>query len=222
MKSLKSLITVLILGLLSSVSLVSCLDDDNSNQQLTEEQKQKCVASMSGSYNGNLYFLNKEIDLTKYKNQTDSVENVKVRFHYPASTIDMYDIPAKLFFKQLKNHDDLKAAAEDYGTVDLKLNYTPFNIASNGVISYYMEPQTVSMSLNYGGEVHNIKVAFMLNTTGAWLNKRVELIFVEYAIYDGTDSAGKDVLLDGKALYSTSLSDTDLDDLMFKYQGESK
>lgn len=222
MKKLKEILPLLILGLMLSVSMVSCLNDDDDNKGLSDNEKKNCVAKMSGNYQGKIYYFDKNIDKTQYPKQTDSIEDVTVRFSYPESAFIIEDFPVKLFFKQIKNHDDLKAAAEEYGQTDLKVVYVPYATQdSYKYIAYYNQPQTVSMKLKYGNLDHEVKVAFMLNSFGEWYNKKAHLQLVEGAVYVDYDSNGQPDLLDGKALFNQNLTEDEEKDLIFEFVGST-
>lgn len=136
MKKLINILPLFIIGMLVSLSMTSCVDNDDDTNGLTENEIKTCIMTMSGSYSGKLYYFNKDIDKTKYPKQTDSIENMTVRFSYPESAFVIESVPVKLFFKQLKNHDDLKAAADDYGYTDIKVKYVPYYLKSK-YIAYY-------------------------------------------------------------------------------------
>ncbi len=223
MKKLKELLPLTIIAFLLSVSMASCINNDDDTSGLNDTEKKNCITKMSGNYQGKIYYFDKNIDKTQYPNQTDSIENAAVRFSYPESAFVIEDFPVKLFFKQISNHDDLKTAAEEYGETDIKVTYTPYSYSgSYQYISYYNQPQTISMTLNYGNLSHDVKVAFMLNSYGEWYNSKVHFQIVEGAIYVDYDSKGEPELLDGKALYSQGLSEDDQKDLIFEFIGSSK
>lgn len=221
MKKLINILPLFIIGMLVSLSMTSCIDNDDDTNGLTENEIKTCIMTMSGSYSGKLYYFNKDIDKTKFPNQTDSIENMTVRFSYPESAFVIETVPVKLFFKQLKGHDDLKAAADDYGYTDIKVKYVPYYLKSK-YIRYYNQPETISMNLFYGNVNHDIKIAFMQNSLGEWFDGQTHFQLFEAAIYDGYDSKGQPELLDGKALYNQGLSTEDAKDLIFEYVGKSK
>lgn len=223
MKKIKELLPLIILGFILSMSVASCINNDDNTSGLTDEEKKNCVAKMSGTYQGKIYYFDKNIDKTKYPSQTDSIENATVRFSYPESAFVIEDFPVKLLFKQISNHDDLKAAAEEYGNTDIKVTYIPYSTQGNyQYIVYYNQPQTISMTLNYGNLNHDVKVAFMLNNYGEWYNSKAHFQLVEGAIYVDYDSKGEPELLDGKALYNQNLSEEDSKDLIFEFLGKLK
>ena len=114
MKKIKNILSLLFLGLAVSMTMTSCLDDNNDdNKGLTDEQKQNYALLMSGGYTGKLYYFDKNIDKNKDKNQTDSIVGYNVRFNFPDMSIEMNDFPARLLFKQLSGYEELKEAAKD-------------------------------------------------------------------------------------------------------------
>lgn len=220
MKKLKTIIPSLIAALFMSLTMTSCLNDDNNNG-LSEEQTKEAILAMSGNYRGKLYFYDSKKEELKDKNYNDSIENISVKFNYPESAYVIYDFPARLLFKAIENHDDLKEAVEEE-YVDLKIKYVPYQVGGRQIY-YYMQPETVSMNLYYGGINHNIKVAFLINTMGVYFKdsskEYQDIQIVEGAIYDGTDSNGQPQLLDGKALYSQNMSNEDAKKILFEFFG---
>lgn len=77
MKKIKNILSLLFLGLAVSMTMTSCLDDNNDdNKGLTDEQKQNYALLMSGNYTGKLYYFDKNIDKSKDKNQTLSLIHI--------------------------------------------------------------------------------------------------------------------------------------------------
>ncbi len=222
MKKLKSLLPALFLGLFTATAMTSCIDSDDDNQELTEEQKQACVNTMSGNYSGKIFFMNRDIKLDdKTKSQIDSTEQINARFSYPESSVVIYDVPAKLFFKELKNHDEIKQAAENADPVDLKMKYVPY--AANGTqIGYYMQPYEVTIPLTYGGSTQELTVMFLANSLGIWENKNAQFSFYIYGISTGLDANGKKELLDGNTLYTSSMTDNEVAYLQYVFSGSYK
>lgn len=221
MKKLKRILPLLIAALFMPIAMTSCLNSDDDNNQLSDEQIKNAITTMSGNYRGKLYFYDTKKEELQNKNYNDSIENISVKFNYPESAYVIYDFPARLLFKNIDNHADLKEAVEEE-YIDLKIKYVPYQIAGLQIY-YYMQPETVSMNLYYGGTYHDIKVAFLLNTMGVYFKNSSkeyqDLQLVEGAIYDGTDSNGQPQLLDGKALYSTSMSDKEAKSILFEFYG---
>lgn len=221
MKRLKNILSLLLLGVAVSMTMTSCLNDDNGSQSLTEEQKQSYAMMMAGNYNGKIYYFDKNIDKEKNKSQIDSITGINVRFSYPERSFVIYDFPAKLLFKQLSGHEDMKAAAEEQ-EVDIKVKYEPYAY-ENKIIYYYLsEIQPVSLSLNYGEATHDLKVYFLINTYGAWKDNIVNINIYEYGISESTDSNGNPVWLDGKTIYPTDNDETKLKDAYFFFSNETK
>lgn len=227
MKKLRSILPIFILGMLTAMSMVSCIDSDDNSQELTEEQKQTCVATMSGSYSGKIFFMNRDIKLTETtKTQTDSTEQISARFSYPESAVVIYGIPAKLFFKELKNHDNIKQAAEDADPVDLKIKYVPYATGTtdkgSALIDYYMQPNEVKIPLTYGGETHDFTVMFLANSLGRWVDKETQFSFYIYGISTGLDANGNKEMLDGNSLYTSSMTADEVTYLQYVFYGSAK
>ena len=157
------------------------------------------------------------------------------------NTITIYDFPVKLFFKslpvtknyteqqlaelsadelaKLKRNDEIVKSAEEVGTMDLKMNFSIFT-AKNSFLYYYVAPNPVRMTLNFGGASHDIAIAFISMTRGIYSSNKNYIQIYEAAIYDGKDENGKDKLLDGKTLYDNNSTGTELQDLIFEFNGE--
>lgn len=217
MKNLKNIIYTLLLGVVLTTALTSCLSSDDNS--LTDDQKKQYALMMAGNYSGQLYFYNDTLPATSSsKSKVDSVSTSM--YMGSDNVLTIYDFPAELLFKQLDGHEDLKAAAKEYGTVDLKVSYL-INDAQSSYVYYFVQPQTVSLTLTYGGETHNISVAFMTTYYGIYnRNGWNSVSFVEAAIYDGKDSSGNDKYLDGKALYNDNLTTDEIKDLTFQFYGK--
>lgn len=241
MDKLKRILPVLMMALLASVTLVSCLDSGD-DETLDENQKKQWMLQISGNYNGKMYWYDKFAEKTdKNPDKLDSLET-SVRLGID-NKIMLYDFPVKLFFKSLdltKNYtaeqlaektadelallqrnDQIVEAAENYGNMDLTLNYELF-AQSNNVLYYYVSPQSVKMSLEYGGKKHDLTVAFILLTSGTYYKNATTLFITEAAIYDGTDNNGNPALLDGKAFVDNTTSVDNAQDFIFKFVGSSK
>ncbi len=226
MGKIRNLIAVMFMAAVTAVSLTSCLgngssDDDGS---ITDEQKKSYSLMMSGSYTGKLYYYNKTIDKLKDKYQKDSVTAFTVRFNADRS-FTMYDVPAKLLVKQLTGHEDIKAAAEEQ-FVDITGTYEPY-VYRNSTLGYYFNSiNPVTLNLSYGGESHNLKVHFLLNTIGAWKDKVTEFNVFEYGVAEYTDSKGNPVWIDGKTIYpeDTAADDyeTRLSDACLNFSSKTK
>ena len=101
MKSLKNILPALLMALLASMTMVSCLDSDNDDNTLTPELEKQARTAMSNIYTGKLIFKNLELDATKFPTQVDTIKGARVKFAYSDSTAVVYSLPAKLLFKAL-------------------------------------------------------------------------------------------------------------------------
>lgn len=240
MKKLRKLFPLMLVALMVSVTMTSCLDNGD-DDGLSDQDKQTWLLQASGSYTGKIYWFDKNIDKTQYPKQVDSLETVaKLSID---NTVTLYDFPVKLFFKQLdvranyteeqlkdlpaddlailQRNEEMRQAAEEYGNVDLKMNLYIYNVVNN-YLYYSVAPQTLKLTLNYGGASHDIKIAFINGTQGIYNANRNYIQIYEAAIFDGTDSNGQDKLLDGKALYSNDMLETQRKDIIFEFNGEKK
>lgn len=219
MKNLRKFLPIFIIGMLASITMVSCLDDNNdNNQELTEEQKATCASLMRGNYTGKLLYYNKANPVDKDKVYNDSIEDFEVRINYPERSIVAYNFPVRLLFKQLSGHDDMKEAAKDL-TVDLRLSYEPYAL-TNSLISYYMkEIKNVPVTLSYGGETHTINVYFLQNTIGEWKDNKTAFILFEYGLAETEDKNGTPNWIGGEAFYDSNNNDK-LKDARFVFSNE--
>lgn len=237
MKKLKKLLPLFLMALITSMTMVSCLNSDD-DETIPDSKKESYKMLMSGNYSGKLYWFDKNIDKSKYPKQVDSLETtVKVGLD---GTMTLYDFPIKLFFKELdvtanyseeklaglteqqlatlKRNDEIVKAAEEYGNMDVTINYD-FYAERSSVLYYVCMPKGVTFQLNYGGKTHDVGIGFVMNSPGIYANKLNSFQIVEYGIYDGKDSSNNYMLLDGKPLYDESLSDADLLKLKFEFDG---
>lgn len=237
MKRLKNLLPLFLLALITSMTMVSCLSSDD-DETLSDNKKNNYKMLMSGNYAGKLYWFDKNIDKSKYPKQVDSLQTtLKVGLD---NTMTLYDFPVKLFFKELdvtanysaeklagmtdqqlatlKRNDAIVKAAEEYGNADIKLGYDLY-AEQNSAVYGTVAPQGVKLQLNYDGKEHDMAVSFVLNSPVVYVNKYIGMQIVMYGIFDGKDSANNYMLLDGKALYSETISDADLLKIKFEFDG---
>ena len=224
MKKIKNILPVFIMGLFASLTLVSCLNSSDDNQGLTDAQIENCTRIMLGNYTGKLYYFDKNIDASKNKQQIDSIEGFSVKFNLDR-TIELRDFPVKLFFKQISGHDDMKAATADK-TVDFKVSYMPYAF-NNSLVNYYIsDVKPVSVSLEYGGQAHTLKIYFLLQSIGIWKDNGVEFTVVEYGISEKEDSKGNPIWLDDETVYPNDKNaedyNTRLNDAIFKFSSFAK
>lgn len=238
MKKLRKLLPLMLMALMVSMTMVSCLDS-NDDEQLSDKEKQNWLMNAAGTYSGKMYWFDKNIDKTKYPKQVDSlVVTTKMSLD---NTITIYDFPVKLFFKslpvtkdyteqqlaelsadelaKLKRNDEIVKSAEEVGTMNLKMNFSIFT-AKNSFMYYYVAPNPVRMTLNFDGGTHDIAIAFISMTRGIYSSNKNYIQIYEAAIYDGKDENGKDKLLDGKTLFDNNTTGTELQDLIFEFNGE--
>lgn len=222
MKRLKSILPALLVALMAAVSMTSCLNDDGNDNSVTPEQEKQYRMMMSGNYRGKIFFKNEEINDNKNPNKIDTLKSQECRFNYADSTINVYSVPAKLLFKALEGHESLKAAAEAYGDVDIKLKYGIYT-ANGGTISYITATNPVQLTLEYDGAKHDLAIAFVSSVMGYYANNTVDFQFVEAAIYDGKDASGKWKLLEnGGELYTQGMENSKLNNLIFEFYGSNK
>lgn len=214
MKKLKTILSILFLGLATSLTMTSCLDSD-SNNGLSQEDINNCVKMMSGTYNTKMFFYTKGKTEIKNKFYNDSIENLRVQYSYTAQKITVMDAPVKQFFKQLEGHDELKKAVEDM-TTDWQISYIP--IAMQGqYVQFVVQPETISFTATYGGASHDIKIVFMANSQGVYANNVQDMLIYEAAVYEDSE------LINGKSLYEEAEGNQEKQrDIMFEIYGSNK
>ena len=88
MKKLRKLLPLMLMALMVSMTMVSCLDS-NDDEQLSDKEKQNWLMNAAGTYRGKMYWFDKNIDKTKYPKQVDSlVVTTKMSLD---NTITIYD-----------------------------------------------------------------------------------------------------------------------------------
>ena len=70
MKKLRKLLPLMLMALMVSMTMVSCLDS-NDDEQLSDKEKQNWLMNAAGTYRGKMYWFDKNIDKTKYPKQVD-------------------------------------------------------------------------------------------------------------------------------------------------------
>lgn len=237
MKRLKNLLPLFLLALITSMTMVSCLSSDD-DETIPDNKKNGYKMLMSGNYAGKLYWFDKNIDKSKYPKQVDSLQTtLKVGLD---NTMTLYDFPVKLFFKELdvtanysaeklkdmtdqqlatlKRNDAIVKAAEEYGNTDITLGYDLYAEKSPAIYGT-VAPQGVKLQLNYDGKEHDMAVSFVLNSPVVYANKYIGMQIVMYGVFDGKDSANNYMLLDGKAFYSETMTDSELLKIKFEFDG---
>ena len=221
MKSLKNILPALLVALLASMTMVSCLDSDNDDNTLTPELEKQARTAMSNIYTGKLIFKNLELDATKFPTQVDTIKGARVKFAYSDSTAVVYSLPAKLLFKALDGNESLKKAAEQLGEVDLTMKYAIYSVYNDYVyFASVMKPLT--LTLDYDGETHKIGVDFITTNGNMYSNGNISFNFAINAIYDGVGTDGKPKLLPGGQLYSPTMEQSKLENILFVFGGAVK
>lgn len=216
MKHLSSYLTMAIVALLATLNLTSCLSSDDDDNYISPEQYKQYAQTLSGIYHGKTYFYN---DTLTTSSKTDSLQNVTMRIYSGDSTLVLYDFPASLIAKTLKNSTELKnntalvEALNDAEPQDLKMNYLIVQSPSSNYILFCIAPQTLTYNLTYGGASHKVQAVFYGWTQAEYISSTKATTYLQFAVAA--------IYVDGVAtqLYTSGASDTEKNNLIFEYVG---
>lgn len=180
MKNLKYLFVAICL-LFTSVSMTSCLDDDNEDYSITPEEYSYYMGSMPGTYYGKMYFWNDTITLTDTKkDKIDSLQNVMVSVRGANDSTITVSIPSKYLGKNIKNTDDnkaLKAALDAAPAQTITMKYYLYMVQEN-IVTFGIYPTEINkMTLNYGGQDHEVAFTWYssYNFNGQYYSRRMSV-----------------------------------------------
>ena len=162
---------------LGTISLTSCLGDDDNGSGITDEVYESYLANISGIFYGNgtdwryenkIYFFNEDLEGTTVDEKTDSVKIQTVEFSKRDTTFTIHGVPTKVLAKEISDSNkDLKEAIENVGTTDITGKFDFYNIGN--VASYFVWPSPVTFSnLTYGGKSHEVKILFFAPSAGVY------------------------------------------------------
>lgn len=195
----KNKLLLLLIVLLTTVSLTSCLGDgdDSGRPQLpTKEERDAAFNVMKGNYQGKLicFSRNQQTGGWEKKDSTD------IHWEMTSDTcLLVKQFPTKYLAKSVKNAS-LKQAIEALPAQDLKFKFSIY-WAKPTATGFYVVPLLADLgNLTYDGASHRIAVRFIWNSTVRGLfdpsTKRMAAQFIENGIY--VDNALKDdVYFDG-------------------------
>lgn len=152
----KSKIFILLMCVMASFALTSCLDDDDDDyKELTAAEKAQAYSTIRGTYQGKLVCRWMRSGASEV--QEDSTD---ISWYFESdSTFIVSNVPVSYLSKCVTDNV-IKTALEEQGTVDLKCHYDFFQLSP---IAFLINPETVSFDLSYNGAVHKVSLVFMVN-----------------------------------------------------------
>ncbi len=180
---LSTKLMVFVLCCTASMSLVSCLNSDDDNNGLSEEDYKSYMSLMSGYYyGGKIYFYNDTITTTS--NQVDSVSSLSAVI-YTDSTIVIQNVPGRVLAKCITNHAALKEAIENADSKTLRLNYLLYPRETTSYLYYYVYPVSVTYDeLTYNGSTHNVVISFYNPSLGVYYNGMIDIPIYLAGVYE--------------------------------------
>lgn len=161
------------------VVLTSCLngDDDNSQQGMSKQQIHECYLHMAGGHSGKMYFEKKDEETNLVKSDSIDISWTVVN----DSVITIHDVPARVLGSMVEN-ENLKAAIETAGNVEIKVFYLPYLISP---ISFELYPQPVKANIFYADATHSVTFGFYFNdySWGKQEDNKMKLQLVQYGVY---------------------------------------
>ncbi len=158
---------IILMCLVGTVSLASCLGNDDNGGGLDPETERQARYLMSGSYNGastsnwmyknRIYFLNYDIE---EEDKTDSIMGITARF-MTDSTFTIYGVTGNALAKEIPDeYEGLKNAIKNYPeTKEITGRYMIYSVNQN----IYFVPFNTTVAykgLEYDGETHDVTISF--------------------------------------------------------------
>ena len=138
----------------AALSFTSCnTDSDSDSQALSAAQIQQCYLATHGNHYGKMVYYAENKANVKDKQDTVSVSwNITTD-----STMTIYGIPAKVIAERIQFNNELKEAIEKQPeiTLNCKIQYATVN-----PIQFYIGPDNINYTLNYGGKEHKFEMRF--------------------------------------------------------------
>ncbi len=180
MKTIK--FSTLLICCLATISLASCLgdDDDNSSRTLTKEEIAQCLMAVKGNYSGDMIYAARN-----EKNINDITDTLAVRWSITNdSTMTIANFPTASLAANVSDSTLRKAlsAAPDQ-TITCRIGFI-----RTSPVQYLINPMTPSYTINYDGNDHNIQIAFYANSYNSFgsydLTKKIlQMQLIEAAIF---------------------------------------
>lgn len=166
--------------LLMTVSLSSCLKDDNTDdlnkkwEDWVKDVDTEIKASV-GSYQGKLYALSNETTGSELK-----YDSIPATWRiYSDSTLDLIDVPVEYLVRRMpETQKALKEAVSSVGNVSIHVPMA-YSYYYHSPLVMYVYPQSVTFPVEYEGATHQIKIYFRSTETAS--NS-----IAQYMMKDGT------------------------------------
>lgn len=142
---------------MSAFLFASCLNDDTPDTGLTDAQRQQCLNSIKGDYDGDLIFLSQNPTVT-----TDKTDTLDIAWKVSAidTTLTVYSFPASLIAKELKDGETKTALMQASGaSLKAKMGF----YQNTPVIGFMIFPMPVVYNVIYGGKKHKVSAYFKSN-----------------------------------------------------------
>lgn len=141
----------------ATLTLTSCLNDDDDNTGLTAEQIQMAYNATRGSHSGKIYYT------TGFnKDGKDVKDSANVSWDVISDTV-MYinNVPAEALASVIAD-DNIHAAVENQGPQKIKCYINYINVSP---IQWLVNPVSVSFdNVEYKGAKHKVTIAFYVNS----------------------------------------------------------
>lgn len=148
----------LMVSVLFSSFLASCLGDDNDTHQLTDAEKAQCLNYVRGDYDGDLIYPAQNPDVSV--DQTDTIE-VSWRIEPSDTSLTVYGFPAELIANAL-DRSEVKEALLKAPNTSVKSKIYFYQL--NPIIGFEIYPEPVTYHLIYGGGSHKLQAYFYSGT----------------------------------------------------------
>lgn len=205
MKNLKKIIMLFVGIVTVSLAFTSCNSNDDTS--VSYEDQKICMTNMAGNYSGMMSFYNAK-DPANRKSSYVKYDSIATTWNVKADSTFTINYPVQMLDSAIKisagnNSDEAlkmrslkKAIREQLSVVPaVKGRYLipSRDWITSSLYQFYIQPQTIKSTLNYGGETHTVYFVFSTDIgvfTWASAMKSFEFRTVLSAIYiDNTSNA---------------------------------
>lgn len=173
----RNLLATLICGI-TAVIVSSCNNDDPDIPTITDAEKATAAAAVKGYYEGKLIY-----------ESANSVDSVDIEwFVYSDSVMYIKSFPTYLLATNITDSDVANGLIEK----DNKTECVNIRFYSVSPVKFLMNPDNVVYRFGYGGKMHEIQIAFLVNTEKSYgqydsSSQKMTMQIVEAGVYvDGT------------------------------------
>jgi hypothetical protein len=177
MKSIKHFSMFLFAGILS-LTMFSCISDDDKNQEITRAH----YSQLSGSYSGTAQYF-KVVDNATKVEKAEGVSTVITS----DSTMKVMGLPIEGLVKKLDS-EEIKNALLAQPCPEFSARYVIYNVSSENEISFWIYPTALEFNnVELGGTTHNYKILFAYPSGGTNYKTSSIVGFYLYPaeLYDG-------------------------------------